>query len=102
MALHAAFIFLAPGADPSRDRSTVRTSQVDLTVVGVPDYGGAERVARSLVEEGVTAFELCGGFGNAGVGRIARAVSGKAVVGVVRFDAHPGLAGKSGDELFGG
>jgi len=32
--------------------------------------------------------------------RIAEAVAGKAAVGVVRFDGHPGLGGKSGDELF--
>ncbi len=102
MALRAAFIFLAPDADPARNRTTLSTSQVELTVVGVPGYGEAERVARSLVQEGVTALELCGGFGNAGVARLSRAVAGKATVGVVRFDGHPGLAGKSGDEVFGG
>ncbi len=102
MALRAAFIFLAPGADPARDRTTLSTQQVYLTVVGVPGYDDAERVARSLVQEGVTALELCGGFGNAGAARISGAVAGKAVVGVVRFDGHPGLAGKSGDEVFGG
>ena len=31
---------------------------------------------------------------------IKKAVQGKAVVGVVRFDNHPGLDFKSGDELF--
>jgi len=53
-----------------------------------------------LVLEGVEAIELCGGFGNKGTARIAEAVAGKAAVGVVRFDGHPGLSGKSGDELF--
>jgi hypothetical protein len=43
---------------------------------------------------------LCGGFGAAGVARISKAAAGKAVVGVVRFDGHPGLDGKSGDEVF--
>jgi hypothetical protein len=102
MALQAAFIFLAGGSDPARHRSTVRTPQVDLTVVGVSDYAEAERVAQSLVEQGVKALELCGGFGTAGAARIAKAVSGRAAVGVVRFDGHPGLGGKSGDEVFGG
>lgn len=51
--------------------------------------------------EGVVAIELCGGFGNAGTARIAAAVDGKAVVGAVRFDGHPGLGGKSGDTVFG-
>jgi hypothetical protein len=29
-------------------------------------------------------------------------VEGKAAVGVVRFDGHPGLGGKSGDAIFAG
>jgi hypothetical protein len=102
MALQAAFIFLAPDTDPTRDRSVVRTPQVELTVVGVADYAAAERAARALVEQGVAAIELCGGFGVAGAARVAQAVSGKAAVGVVRFDGHPGLGGKSGDTVFAG
>ncbi len=102
MALQAAFIFPARGSLPGTHRCTVRTPQVDLTVVGVADYAEAEKVARALVEQGVRALELCGGFGNVGAARIAQAVAGRAAVGVVRFDGHPGLAGKSGDEVFGG
>jgi hypothetical protein len=100
MALQAAFIFLAPGADPSKHRSVVRTPDVELTVVGVANYADAERVARSLVDQGIVAIELCGGFGIAGTARIAQAVAGKAAVGAVRFDGHPGLGGKSGDLVF--
>jgi hypothetical protein len=55
-----------------------------------------------MVEQGIAAIELCGGFGVAGAARIARAVEGKAAVGVVRFDGHPGLGGKSGDAIFAG
>jgi hypothetical protein len=100
MALQAAFIFLAPGANAKEHRSVVRTPQVELTVVGVSDYAQAETAAKALVDEGIAAIELCGGFGNAGTARIAAAVAGKAAVGVVRFDAHPGLSGKSGDQVF--
>lgn len=100
MALKAAFIFLAAGAKPDEHRSVVSTPQVDLIVVGVPDYAQAVTAAKSLVNEGVVAIELCGGFGMAGTARIAEAVNGKAAVGVVRFDSHPGLAGKSGDQVF--
>jgi hypothetical protein len=100
MALKAAFIFLAPGANPDRDRSIVTTPEVELTVVGAADYDAAEEVARMLVDEGIAALELCGGFGHIGTARIARAVQGKAAVGVVRFDVHPGLDGKSGDVIF--
>lgn len=100
MALKAAFIFLAPGVDPQKDRKTVATPQVELTAVAANNYKEAEAVAIELVDQGVVAIELCGGFGNKGTARIAEAVAGKAAVGVVRFDGHPGLEGKSGDELF--
>ncbi len=100
MALKAAFIFLAPDVDPDRDRQTVVTPQVELTAVAAGNYQEAEAVAVKLVEEGIEAIELCGGFGNRGTALIAEAVAGKAAVGVVRFDGHPGLGGKSGDALF--
>ena len=100
MALKAAFIFLAPEVDPDKDRQVVVTPQVELTVVAANNYKEAEAVAIKLVDEGIAAIELCGGFGNRGTARIAEAVAGKAAVGVVRFDGHPGLGGKSGDELF--
>ncbi len=100
MALKAAFIFLAPEVDPQKDRQTVVTPQVELTAVAAGNYKEAEAVAVKLVDEGIEAIELCGGFGNKGTARIAEAVAGKAAVGVVRFDIHPGLGGKSGDELF--
>lgn len=101
MALKAAFVFVAPGADPAVHRANVDTPEVELVVIGVADYAAAEKVAKDLVAEGVAAIELCGGFGHEGVARVVRAVGGKAVVGVVRFDAHPGLGGKSGDAFFG-
>lgn len=100
MALKAAFIFLAPDVDPQKDRQTVVTPQVELTAVAAGSYAEAEAVAVALVKEGISAIELCGGFGNRGAARIAEAVAGKVAVGVVRFDGHPGLGGKSGDELF--
>lgn len=102
MALQAAFLFLAGGAQPLTHRCTVRTPQVDLTVIGIPDYAAAEVVARELVAQGVVAIELCGGFGHEGTARIVAAVAGKAAVGAVRFDIHPGLGGKSGDAVFAG
>ena len=51
-------------------------------------------------DEGVKVIELCAGFGNEGVAVITRAVHGRARVGAVKFDCHPGLDFKSGDELF--
>lgn len=102
MDLKAAFIFLAPGARPDAHRSVVNTPEVELTVVGVPDYVQGEAVAKALAQAGVAAIELCGGFGTAGAARIAQAVGERVAVGVVRFDGHPGLGGKSGDLIFAG
>ena len=100
MALKAAFIFIAPNADPAIHRSAVETEQVTLIAVGVSSYEAAVAAAGQLVDEGVVAFELCGGFGNRGTAMVSEAVKGKAAVGVVRFDIHPGLENKSGDEIF--
>jgi hypothetical protein len=102
MALKAAFVFVAPSVDPSVHRQIVVTPQVELTAVAVNDYAQAVTVCQQLVEDGIVAIELCGGFGHAGVAAIAAAVGDRAAVGVVRFDNHPGLEFKSGDALFGG
>lgn len=100
MALKAAFVFVAPEADPEKHRSVIETPQVTLATVGVKDYQAAVNIARELVEDGYVALELCGGFGVEGVAMVKRAVNGKAAVGVIRFDNHPGLEFKSGDDLF--
>lgn len=100
MKLKAAFIFIAPEADYQKNRAVVETPQVDLTVVGVKDYAMASIAAKELVNEGIGAIELCGGFGIIGTAEVKKAVGDKAVVGVVRFDNHPGLGFKSGDEVF--
>lgn len=101
MALRAAFIFIAPQGNPQLHRATVTTPEVEVITLAVSDYGGACRAAEALVAEGCTAIELCGGFGAEGVAQVTRAVRGKAAVGVVRFDHHPGLGHRSGDEVFG-
>ena len=100
MALKAAFVFLAPDVDPKKHRQTVVTPAVELTAVAVNNYAEAVKVCKELLDEGIAAFELCGGFGNIGTGMVAEALKGKAAVGAVRFDGHPGLGNKSGDELF--
>jgi len=97
--LKAAFLFVAPEADPKIHRQWVRTPKVHLLAIGVKDYAEAAAVARRLVaEEGIAAIELCGGFGNRGTALIAEAAG--VPVGVVRFDIHPGLGNASGDRFF--
>jgi hypothetical protein len=100
MKLKAAFIFVAPEADYQKNRSVVETPAVELTAVGVKDYDMAVKAAKELVAEGVGAIELCGGFGIEGTAAVKKAVEGKAAIGVVRFDNHPGLGFKSGDDIF--
>jgi antirestriction protein ArdC len=101
MAFKAAFIFIAPETDYTKHKSVIATPVVELATIGVKSYDEAEHVARELAAAGVTAFELCAGFGVEGTARVAKAVAGKAVVGVVRFDLHPGFEHQSGDALFG-
>ena len=100
MKVNAAFIFIAPEVDFKQHRTGVDTPIVCLTVVGVKNYEEAQQVAIELVEQGVKALELCAGFGNEGVALVSKAVEGKAAVGAVRFDYHPGFDFKSGDDIF--
>ncbi len=100
MKLKAAFIFVAPEADYQKNRAVVVTPAVELTVVGVADYAMAVKAASDLAAEGIAAIELCGGFGIIGTAEVKKAVGDKVVVGVVRFDNHPGLEFKSGDAIF--
>jgi len=100
MGLKAAFIFIAPKNDYKVHRAVVAGPVVELHVVGVENYAEGIIVATELEAQGITAFELCGGFGIDGAAQIKKAVSEKCVVGVVRFDGHPGFENKSGDVLF--
>lgn len=93
-------MFVAPGADPIIHRSIIKTTEVELITVGVGNYTMAEKIAQELVKEGVTAIELCGGFGVEGTAKVKKSVEGKAEIGVVRFDTHPGLGNISGDQCF--
>jgi hypothetical protein len=100
MKVKAAFIFVAPETDAQTHRAVIETPALTLNVVGVKNYSEGVQVAKELVANGVQALELCAGFGNEGLAMISKAVQGKASVGAVRFDHHPGFDFKSGDELF--
>jgi L-alanine-DL-glutamate epimerase-like enolase superfamily enzyme len=101
MTLKAAFIFLSPEGNADIHRSEVMTESVSVVTYAVNHYEAACRLAATLAEQGITAIELCGGFGTEGVAAVKQAVSDKVSVGVVRFDYHPGLQFRSGDALFG-
>ena len=99
MKLQAAFLFLIGDAD-STTRAVVSTPGIDLHVIGCRNYDEAVAAAKSCAAQGVTAIELCAGFGNAGTARVSQAVGPDVAVGAVRFDIHPGLSFQSGDALF--
>lgn len=99
-ATNAVFIYIAPDNDPKIHRAFIDSPVIKLTIVGVKDYNEAEEIAIELVNNGVTAIELCAGFGNEGTARITKAVGEKAIVGVVRFDLHPAFKHQSGDKIF--
>jgi hypothetical protein len=92
-----AYIFINDFADSKITRGIVETENLNILTVGVKNYEEACSTAKELAAQGVKAIELCGGFGNIGVAKVAEAVIGKVQVGVVRFDNHPGFDGESGD-----
>lgn len=94
-----AFIAVSKAAEGQVHRSVIRTREREITAALVPDYETAVQVARELVDAGAAMIELCAGVGHVGVARIAQAVP-EVPVGVVRFDKHPMLEGKSGDDFF--
>ena len=99
--IQLAFIYLVPDGDPREHRAVISKSALfDLTVVGVKDYQQAAQTAQDLVKQGAMAIELCGGFGHVGLAKIVQAIGNKVPVGAVRFDCHPTLGFKSGDEMF--
>ncbi|CAM4001281.1 DUF6506 family protein [Serratia silvae] len=100
MSLKAAFIFLAPEGNADIHHSNVVTDSVSVNTYAVRSYQAACELSQKLVLQNITAIELCGGFGIEGVAAVKRAIEGRAVVGVVRFDCHPGLQYQSGDTLF--
>jgi hypothetical protein len=94
------FMFWHPSAEPAKHRVDFDLGASALVAIGVKNYDQAVSVAKDLVKEGAVVFELCAGFGNIGTARLAEAVKG-VPVGVVKFDIHPLLGGKSGDQALG-
>ena len=95
-----AFIYVAAGLDPEKQRAVIPSDEINMNVIGCSTYAQAEEIAREMVAKGCTAIELCAGFGNEGIARIKRAVGDNISVGAVKFDYHPAFGFKSGDEMF--
>lgn len=95
-----AFIYVDGSLDPEKQKATIPSSTIELNVVGCKDYNQACEVAKKLADEGCTAIELCAGFGYEGIAMVKEAVGPEVWVGAVKFDCHPALGFKSGDDLF--
>ena len=91
MKFECAFIYVAPGCNPAKERAVVEGDSINMNVIGCATYAEAEEIAKEMVAKGCTAIELCAGFGNEGIARIKRAVGPGIAVGAVKFDFHPAL-----------
>lgn len=97
--VRAVFMVVAPDSDPQLHIQQLETPALQLRIVAVKNYDQAVEVTRQCVAQGYTAIELCAGFGQQGVARVAQA-AGSIPVGVVRFDHHPLMGHISGDSVF--
>lgn len=95
-----AFIYVAKGLDPQKQRAVIPSETICMNVIGVKDYNEAEAAAKEMADKGCSAIELCAGFGNEGIARIKKAVGPNVAVGAVKFDFHPAFGFKSGDDMF--
>ncbi len=97
--IKAAFMFIAPDANPEQHQGWIKTPGVEVKTLAVSSYLQACGSLENLINEGIVAVELCGGFGHQGVAQLTHAAAGRVQIGVVRFDQHPLLNFVSGDSL---
>ena len=64
--LNAAFIFIAPEADPEKHRSSIKTPEIVLTTIGVSTFEQGAAAAKEMVElsnyAAVLVFEVPGSW----------------------------------------
>lgn len=78
----AAFVYLAPGADPHADR----IEHPDGIFIPVSDEATVERVAKALADDGVAILELYGGLGVRAAAAALRGSGAAIAVGFVDAD----------------
>lgn len=83
MKIKEAFIFVDRSVDSAKHRATIETSKFELLIQGVNNVEEGVSVAKQLVEQGVSAVDLCPGFGYTGVKAVSDAVGDKVPVGMV-------------------
>ncbi len=95
-----AFIYIAKGLDPEKQCAVIPSDEINMNIFGCSTYEQAEEIAKAMAAKGVTAIDLCAGFGHEGVARVQKAAGKDVAVGAARFDLHPAFGFKSGDEMF--
>ena len=75
------------------------TEEIREELTALREDPGDERV-RQMIEERVFSSAMTRRSYKDCTALIDKAVAGKARIGAVRFDLHPGLDNKSGDEIF--
>ena len=89
MAFKSAYVLMAPEADPTRHRASIKTPKFELTVV-IADLGNFDQavdVCKELVQnEGVQALGLCPGFTHQAVAKVVNAVGEGISISVARGD----------------
>lgn len=88
MPLHYwAFIYLSPNFNPKDNTNESSSTNCKFKSVGIDVFNKESviEVAKQLVEEGVQAIEICGGFGPTWVTKISEAINYKIPVGGVMY-----------------
>ena len=88
MAVKLAFIVQAPDGDPSKHRSTIKTSKAEMTTIVVErfNFDQAEEVCKELAQDGIDCVFLCPGFSHKAVARMADVLGDKVAIDVARGD----------------
>ena len=90
MPFKSGFVGVAPGVDPARHRTSIKTDKYEFTAVLVElgDFDQAVDVCKDLVQnEGIHALILCPAFSHEEVGRIVSAVGKEVPISIARSDS---------------
>ena len=90
MPFKSAFVGVAPGVDPARHRTSIKTEKYEFTAVLVElgDLDEAVEACKDLVQnQGIDALILCPAFTHEEVGRIVSAVGVDIPISVARSDS---------------
>ena len=85
----AANVIMAPNADPTKHRASVKGDKFEYTMVVIPlfDFDRAAQVCKDLVErEGIQSISLCPGFSHEAVAKVRGAVGEAFPINVSRGD----------------